>query len=72
MEVFIILGGSGGLLGLLAVAIGVGRGIFKQVAATEANTEATVALSKGMEGIVTRLNQHEIDIAVLKDRVNHA
>jgi hypothetical protein len=72
VEVFIILGGSGGVLGLLGVAVIVGRGIFKQVAATEENTVAVRELSKGMEAVVTRLNKHEVDLAVLKDRVNHA
>lgn len=69
MSVLIILGSSGGVIAVITAILVVGRGIFRQVTATEENTEAVKELSAKMEAIVARVNQHEVDIAVLKEKV---
>jgi hypothetical protein len=65
----IAIGGFGGLVVLLSAIIVVGRGIFKQVNATEENTGATKDLTKGMGEIRAMLSNHETRISVLEDRV---
>jgi hypothetical protein len=69
MTALIVLGGGGGLVALVTAVVVVGRGIFRQVTATEDNTTATRALSGKMEQIMEQLARHETDIAVLKDRL---
>jgi hypothetical protein len=69
MNWLIALGGSGGVLVLLSAIIVIGRGIFKQVNATEENTNAVKDLTRGMGEIKAMLSNHETRIAVLEDRL---
>jgi hypothetical protein len=69
MIVLTVLGGSGGLIGLAAVLVVIGRGIFRQVNATEDNTAAVERLSGQMETIARTLNDHDTRLAVLEDRM---
>lgn len=64
----VAIGGLGGLVILLSTVVIIGRGIFKQVNATEENTTAVKDLTKGMTEIKGMLSNHETRIAVLEDR----
>jgi hypothetical protein len=65
----IAIGGAGGFTVLTTAIVVVGRGIFKQVNATEENTNAVKDLTKGMGEIKAMLSNHETRIAVLEDRL---
>lgn len=69
MTWLIAFGGGGGLIVVLSAIIVIGRGIFRQVAATEENTSAVKDLTKGMGEIKAMLSNHETRIAVLEDRL---
>lgn len=69
MNALIAIGGIGGLVALLSVIVVIGRGIFKQVNATEDNTSAVRDLTKGMAEIKSMLSNHETRIAILEDRL---
>lgn len=69
MQILIIFGGGGGIVALVTAVLVVGRGIFKQVSATEDNTEAVTALSGEVKELSGKLNGHAERIAVLEDRV---
>lgn len=68
MNALIAIGGFGGLVVLLSAIIVIGRGIFKQVSATEDNTTAVDNLTKGVGEIKAMLSNHETRIAILEDR----
>lgn len=68
MNALIAIGGFGGLVVLLSAIIVIGRGIFKQVSATEDNTTAVDNLTKGVGEIKAMLSNHETRISVLEDR----
>jgi len=65
----IAIGGLGGLVVLLSAIIVIGRGIFRQVSATEENTSSVKDLTKGISEIKAMLSNHETRISVLEDRV---
>jgi hypothetical protein len=69
MNVLIAIGGFGGLVVLLSAIIVIGRGIFKQVNATEENTEAVRTLTKEVGDIKAMYQNHETRLAILEDRV---
>ena len=69
MNWLIAIGGTGGLVVLLSAIVVIGRGIFKQVTATEENTTAVKDLTKGMSEIKAMLSNHETRLAILEDRV---
>jgi len=69
MNWLIAIGGLGGLVILLSAIIVIGRGIFKQINATEENTDAVKDLTRGMTEIKGMISNHETRISVLEDRV---
>lgn len=69
MNALIAIGGIGGLIALLSAIIIIGRGIFRQVNATEDNTEALNGLSAKVEKLSHTANGHETRLAILEDRV---
>ena len=69
MNWLIAVGGLGGLVILLSAIIVIGRGIFKQINATEENTDAVKDLTRGMTEIKGMISNHETRISVLEDRV---
>lgn len=69
MNWMIAIGGLGGLVVLLSAIIVIGRGIFRQVSATEENTSSVKDLTKGISEIKAMLSNHETRISVLEDRV---
>jgi hypothetical protein len=68
MNPLVIFGGIGGILAALGAVVVVGRGIFKQVNATEDNTAALRDLTDEVKGLKTTVNGHETRITVLEDR----
>ena len=66
MNTFVILGGTGGALAALAAVITIGRGIFRQVSATEDNTDALNKLSAKVDTLTGTTNGHETRISVLE------
>jgi hypothetical protein len=69
VNTLIILGGGGGVVALLGGVVVVGRGIFRQVTATEDNTDALKALTGKVENLSQTASGHETRIAILEDRV---
>ena len=65
----IAIGGIGGLVVLLSAIVVIGRGIFKQVNATEESTVAIKNLTREMAEIRALFSNHETRIAILEDRV---
>ena len=68
MSVLIAIGGLGGLIVLLSAIVVIGRGIFRQVNATEENTTSVRDLTRGISEIKAMLSNHETRISVLEDR----
>ena len=46
----------------------VARAIFRMAAATDRNTAATAELARKVDQLDTRVDQHEVQLAVLADR----
>lgn len=69
MNWFVAIGGVGGFIILLTAIVAIGRGIFRQINATEENTDAVKDLTKGMGEIKAMPSNHETRISVLEDRV---
>jgi hypothetical protein len=69
MNWFVAIGGVGGFIILLTAIVAIGRGIFRQINATEENTDAVRDLTKGMGEIKGMISNHETRISVLEDRV---
>lgn len=61
-------GGIGGVVALLATIVVIGRGVFRQITATEDNTEAVKGLTKKVEQLSFQLASHETRLSVLEDR----
>ena len=68
VNVLIAIGGVSGIVVLLTAIVVIGRGIFKQVNATEENTEAVQGLTKKVDKLSNLYNGHETRLAVLEDR----
>lgn len=69
MNAFVIFGGAGGVVAVLGAIVMVGRGVFRQVGATEDNTAALKELTAEMQKVQGTLAGHETRIAVLEDRI---
>jgi hypothetical protein len=69
MNGLIAAGGIGGVVILLGAIVTVGRGIFRQVKATEENTEAVKDLTSHVARLENLYNGHETRIAILEDRM---
>lgn len=69
MNALVAIGGLGGLVVLLSAIIVIGRGIFKQVNATEENTLAVQNLTKEVADMKAMYANHETRISVLEDRL---
>ena len=69
MNILAVVGGIGGFIILLTAIISVGRAIFKQVSATEDNTEAVRQLTEQVGSLKNMYQDHETRIAILEDRV---
>jgi hypothetical protein len=65
----IATGGLGGFIVLLSTVVIIGRGIFRQVTATEENTEAVRRLTTGVGELKNMYQSHETRIAILEDRI---
>jgi hypothetical protein len=65
----VILSSLGGIIAFCGAVIIIGRGIFRQTEAVKANTKALEALPEQINKLIIRLDGHDIDIAVLKDRM---
>lgn len=68
VNVLVTIGGVGGLVVLLTAIVVVGRGVFKQVSATEDNTKAVEDLTRKVDKLSGLYNGHETRIVVLEDR----
>ena len=68
MTPLVVFGGVGGILAVVSAVVFIGRGIFKQVSATEDNTEALNKLTNKVEALTGTVNGHETRLAVLEDR----
>lgn len=60
------LGALGGLVVFAGALVAVARGIFKQINATEANTEALLEFSKKLDSINGMVGNHESRISRLE------
>lgn len=69
MDVLAIMGGLGGILLLLTTIIVIGRGIFRQVNATEENTAAVRELAASVAELKNMYNDLNTRMAVLEDRI---
>ena len=69
MNTLIAIGGIGGVVVLLGAIIAIGRGIFKQISATEENTVAVKDLTAHVARLENLYQGHETRIAILEDRV---
>ena len=69
MNTLIAIGGFGGVVILLGAVIAIGRGIFKQINATEENTVAVKDLTSHVARLENLYNGHETRITVLEDRL---
>lgn len=69
MSFLIAIGGIGGFVILLAAIVGVGRAIFRQVSATEDNTQAVKELTTQVGSLKNMYQDHETRISILEDRV---
>ena len=65
----IAIGGIGWLVVLLSAIVVIGRGIFRQITATEENTSAMMKLTEKVGHIESLYQNHETRIAILEDRV---
>lgn len=63
------IGGISGFVVLVTAIVVIGRGIFKQINATEENTGAVKDLARSVSEIKSLLSNHETRISVLEDRV---
>lgn len=68
MNVLLAIGGAGGILAFATAVVVIGRGIFRQVNATDDNTAAIRELSSEVGRLTRQFNGHETRIAVLEDR----
>lgn len=68
MNILLVLGSSGGIVAFLSAVVIIGRGIFRQVAATEDNTKALQGLTDEVHDLKTMTGSHETRITVLEDR----
>lgn len=64
----LILSSLGGIVAFVGGIIMVIRAIMKNVNATQDNTEALNEIKQTLKAYGSALDQHSIDIAVLKDR----
>jgi hypothetical protein len=69
VSILIVFGGVSGLIILLSTIVVIGRGIFKQVTATEDNTTAVRELTQEVAQIKSMYQNHETRITVLEDRI---
>jgi hypothetical protein len=69
MSPVVILTSAGGLVTVTGAITFIGRGIFRQVAATDRNTDAMRDLSKQVQQLRTMMNGHETRLTVLEDRI---
>jgi hypothetical protein len=69
MKDLVAIGGLGGVVVLLGAIVAIGRGIFKQIRATEENTQAVRELTGHVARLEALYNGHETRITVLEDRI---
>lgn len=69
MNVLVVLGGAGGIVAVLGAIVIIGRGIFRQVSATENLADAVKELTGEVASLKNILNSHETRLAVLEDRI---
>ncbi len=68
-SVLIIFGGGGGMVAVLGAIIIIGRGIFRQVTATEENTAALNILTGRVELLMQEFSGLDRRVAILEDRM---
>lgn len=57
---------------LLTVIVVIGRGIFRQISATEENTTAVRELSDQVSHLRDMYNNHETRLSILEDRIKRS
>jgi hypothetical protein len=62
------LGGLGGIVAFIGGCYFIIRSVYKLINATQENTRALFQARKSIEDLKATVDQHTIDIAVLKDR----
>lgn len=68
MDVIALFGSLGGIVAVLGAILILGRGVFRQVSATEDNTKALQDLTGRVESLFQLYSNHETRISVLEDR----
>jgi hypothetical protein len=69
MTWLVTLGGVGGIVLLVTTVVVIGRAIFRQVSATEENTDSVKKLTEAVGDIQRMYQNHETRLAVLEDRL---
>ena len=64
-----VLGSLGGIIALLTLIFVIGRGIFKQISATEDNSETLSRLINEVSSLKDQFSRFETRIAILEDRM---
>jgi hypothetical protein len=68
-EILAILGSLGGVAAFITAIYVIIKAAFGQVNATKENTKALNRVSDTIDKLDKRVDQHDIDIAVIKDRL---
>lgn len=69
MSIFLVLGGASGIVVLFTAIVVLGRGIFRQVTATEENTMAVKELTGEVGEIKKMYTDLHTRVSVLEDRI---
>lgn len=68
MNATLILSSLGGIVAFIAVVATAIKAIFRLVNSINANTDSNHELKKSLDEVIARVNSHDTDIQVLKDR----
>lgn len=69
MGALVVVGSCGGVIATISAVVVIGRGIFRQVSATEDNTTALKDLASEVKALSLTSNGHDTRLTVLEDRV---
>lgn len=68
VDVAAIIGLITGVIVISGALVTIAKGVFGQINATHENTQALNRVNISIAKLDTRVDQHDIDIAVLKDK----
>ena len=68
----VVLGSLGGIIALISAVFLVIKWIMKLVNATNDNTKALTDVNNSLESFGNTVQQHTVDIAILKDRIKRS